>query len=159
MIVGLIIGDGFIGLSGKRSKNARLEFEQSMKHFSYFWSVFNTLSHYCSSFPSLRIRKVFGKEWYSLQFFTRSLPCFTLLHTLFYNNGIKVIPEIIFDLLTPLALAHWICCDGSKQGTGLLLCTNAFTIPEVVQLINILIVKYLLESTLRFKNNQPMIAN
>jgi len=30
-------------------------------------------------------------------------------------NGVKVVPQEIFNLLTPIALAHWISCDGSAN--------------------------------------------
>jgi hypothetical protein len=51
-----------------------------------------------------------GKQNIELQFFTRSLPCITELYSLFYVNGVKVIPQNIYELLTPVALAHWIFC-------------------------------------------------
>jgi LAGLIDADG DNA endonuclease family len=79
------------------------------------------------------------------------LPCFTQLYNLFYINGVKAIPaEFIYDLLTPVALAHWICCDGSTQRSGLVLCTDSYTIQEVVLLMNVLIIKFRLECTLRY---------
>jgi len=39
------------------------------------------------------------------------------------------------DLSTPVALAHWICGDGTFSHGGLLLCTDSFTIPECPRLI------------------------
>ena len=51
---------------------------------------------------------------------TRSLPCFTELRNLFYLNGVKVILSQVFDLLTPVAFAHWICGNGSFSHGGLL---------------------------------------
>lgn len=38
--------------------------------------------------------------------------------------------------------------DGSRKNKGLLLCTDSFTIQEVVLLMNILIIKYNLKCTL-----------
>jgi hypothetical protein len=97
------------------------------------------LSHYCSSTPPplggetscprrprsdpyLTYKSLDHKKFIGIQLVTRSLPCFTQLHSLFYvkrNNGvvdIKVIPSDIYDLLTPAALAHWIMGDGAKRG-------------------------------------------
>jgi hypothetical protein len=51
-------------------------------------------------------RKYKGKLTYSLQFKTRSMPCITELRSLFYKNKVKVIPQNIYELLTPVALAH-----------------------------------------------------
>jgi hypothetical protein len=69
-----------------------------------------------------------GTVCYFNSFQTRSLPFLTELHTLFYVNGIKVIPayEIMYDLLTPIALAHWILGDGALTTHGLILCTTLF---------------------------------
>ena len=44
---------------------------------------------------------------------TKSLPCFTELHNLFYINGKIFIPINIYYLLNPIALGHWIMGDGS----------------------------------------------
>ena len=74
------------------------------------------LSYYCSRFPYLESITIRAKLFLRLRFWTRCLPCFTLLHTLFYENGVKVIPEIIYDLLTPVALAHWIISEGYWEG-------------------------------------------
>jgi hypothetical protein len=51
--------------------------------------VFNQLSHLCSHGPSLVSSVKLGKRHYGLQFFTRTLPCFTQLHSLFYLNASK----------------------------------------------------------------------
>ena len=48
--------------------------------------------------------------WY--QFSTKSLSCWNDLQALWYVNGVKVVPKNIFDLLTPISLAYWICDDG-----------------------------------------------
>lgn len=76
----------------------------------------------------------------------------------FYLNGTKVIPHSIYDLLTPIALAHLITGDGSARPHGLLICTYSYCVPEVVNLINVLIIKYRLDCTLQFPTpTQPRI--
>jgi hypothetical protein len=40
--------------------------------------------------------------------------------------------------------------DGSKRGKGLILCTDSYTITEVVILINILKIKFDLDSSIRY---------
>jgi hypothetical protein len=109
-----------------QGKNVELGFSQSVKHGAYFWNVFSILFHYCNSFPTLRVFESFGKFHFSWRFFTRYFPCFTEFYRLFYVNGVKVIPAAIFDLLTPVALAHWIRCDGCLHDYGLVLCTHSF---------------------------------
>lgn len=158
VIIGLLLSDGWLTFGSKASVNARLGFKQSLNHFPYFLSVFNLLSHYCNSMPHLIINNREGKIHYGLGLFTRSLPCFTEFHSLFYKNGIKIIPNNIYELLTPVALAHWVMGDGVAKSHGLILCTDSYPIKDVVRLINVLIIKYRLECTIRVhKENQYRI--
>jgi LAGLIDADG DNA endonuclease family len=111
VIIGLLLSDGSININtGKglnRAKlNARIEFTQSFDKFPYFWSVFNALSHFCAGLPKEAVRKRNGITNYSIRFCSRAFPCLTELHKLFYINGVKVIPVDIFNMLTPIALAH-----------------------------------------------------
>jgi len=155
VIVGLILSDGWLIISN--SKNARLGFAQSGDHSEYFWFVFFSLSHYCSSYPRVRIRTnvlLSRKETISLQLFTRLMPCMTELHSLFYPEGVKIVPQNIYELLTPVALAHVIMGDGSVQRHGLIICTNSYSVQDVVRLINVLIIRYRLKCTLRLKKRQ-----
>jgi hypothetical protein len=86
------------------------------------------------------------------------MPCITELHSLFYLNGIKIVPQNIYELLTPIALAHWIMGDGARSLSGLILCTDSYSITDIVRLINVLIIKYRLECTLRIiRKNQYRI--
>jgi hypothetical protein len=155
VIIGLLLSDGWLTIASKTTKNARLGFKQSLSHSTYFWFVFLSLSHYCSSYPHLitGVRK--GNRNYGLQFFTRSLPCMTLLHYLFYVNNVKVIPYNIYDLLTPVALAHWIMGDGTNEhGFGIILCTDSYSLQDILRLMNVLMIRYRLNCTLR-KGHTP----
>jgi hypothetical protein len=114
--------------------------------------VFNILSHYCSSLPNLTSSVRVGKINYAIVFFTRSLSCFTDLHSLFYPKGIKIIPGNIYDLLTPIALAHLVMGDGSSyKRVGITICTDSYTIQDVVLLINVLIIRYNIICTIHEK--------
>lgn len=157
VIIGLLLSDGWLTLSSEKSLNARLGFKQSLNQSIYVYFVFNLLSHYCSSAPCLTSSVRNGKINYGVQIFTRSLPCFTELHSLFYIQKIKVIPVNIYDLLTPVALAHLIMGDGEARQSGLVLCTNSFSVQDVVRLMNVLIVRYGLDCILRLKKQNNKI--
>ncbi len=158
VVIGLLLSDGWLTYSNSRSKNARLGFLQSGANSSYVWYVFNILSHYCSSYPIYRTRKYLGKSNCSLHFFTRALPCFTELHSLFYHKGVKIIPNNIYDLLTPVALAHLVMGDGVAKEHGLIICTDSYTISDIIRLMNVLIIKYRLDCRLRYHTpTQPRI--
>lgn len=115
VIIGLLLSDGWLRFASKTNKNALLGFKQSLSHSQYVLFVFNILAHYCSSSPRLTSGIRAGNRFYGLEFFTRSMPCRTELHSLFYLNGIKIIPHNIYELLTPVALrlyyngTRWVC--------------------------------------------------
>ena len=95
------------------------------------------------------MRKRGEKFHINIEIVTRALPCFNQLHSIFYKNGVKVIPDKIYELLTPIALAHIIMGDGIAKSHGLILCTDSYSIQDVVRLINVLIVRYRFKCTLR----------
>jgi hypothetical protein len=75
-----------------------------------------------------------------------------------YVMRVKVVPLDIFNLLTPVALAHWIMGDGTWHSYGLRLCTDSFSISDVVRLMNVLIIKFQLDCTLQmYRGKYPRI--
>jgi len=152
VITGLILSDGWLIFSSKTSKSARLGFKQSLSNSAYFLFLFSLLSPYYSTIPSFISSKRKETNTYALQIFTRSLPCFTELLSIYYPNGIKRIPADIFNLLTPIALAHWIMGDGNKNRHGLTISTESFSLNDTVRLINVLMIRYRLDCTMRQKS-------
>lgn len=148
VIVGLILSDGWLNYPTENSTNARLGFEQGNEKLEYFWFVFTLLSHYCSNLPKFKSKSYGGKTNYSLYMQTRALPCFSKLHTLFYTNNVKIILSNIYELLTPVALAHWIAGDGQVASNGLRLCTDSYKITDIVKLMNVLMIKYRIKCNL-----------
>ena len=138
VIIGLILSDGWLTFASKTNKNARLGFTQCLDRYQYVFFVFNILSHYCRSSPRLTSSIRSENRNYGIQIFTRSMPCMTELHYLFYPNGIKVIPQNIYNILTPVALAHLIMGDGSAKQYSLKICTDSYTVPDIIRLMNVL---------------------
>ena len=152
VIIGLVLSDGWILSSSKNSKNARLGFKQSLYRADYVWFVFNILSHYCSSYPKEITGIRAGKRFFGLQIFTRSMPCITKLHSLFYPNGVKIVPHNIYELLTPAAIAHLIMGDGSSTTCGgIRIGTDSFSIKDCIKLTNVLIIKYNINCTIQIQ--------
>jgi hypothetical protein len=82
------------------------------------------------------------------------MPCITELHKYFYENRIKIIKPSIYFHITPVAIAHWIMGYGSFTRKGLILCTDSFSIKEVVLLINILIIKYDINCVIQYNTKK-----
>ena len=136
-----------------RAINGRFKVIQSTKYKDYFLMLFEIFNQFCStpysSYTYLDSRT--NKNYSSLTLRTKSLPLFTEYYNLFYLNGVKVIPNTIGDLLTPLGLAHWIMQDGSyhKVSKGVVLCTDSFKKEEIQLLICILQTKFNLICTIQ----------
>jgi hypothetical protein len=60
-------------------------------------------------------------------------------------------------MLAPVSLAHLIMGDGTAVSGGIRICTDSFTVQDVVRLINVLIIKYRLKCTLHMSDNKPRI--
>ena len=156
IIVGLILSDGWIQY--RKTWNPRIGFKQSIKNFEYFWYVFIQLSTLCSGYPWLVSNMKRGKLFYALEFNTRQLKCFNEIYTLFFSDyKIKVIKPELYDYLDYVAIAHWIMGDGAKRNKGITLCTDCFSYKEVVLLMNILKIKYNINSTIHKEKYKPRI--
>ena len=128
-----------------------------MAHYGYLYFVFNILAHYCPRYSIFNEIFRFGKPVFNLEIIIRSMLCITELHNKFYIRKIKSIKPSIYNDLNPVGLAHWIRGDGTFNEISLLLCTDSFTIKEVVLLINVLIIKYDIHCTIRYYNQRYSI--
>jgi hypothetical protein len=156
VIIGIILSDGWI--QARKNWNPRLGFKQSIKHFEYFWNVFIQLSTLCSGYPWLTKNIKRGKLFFAVEFNTRQLKCLNEIYTLFYSESkIKIIKPELYDYVDYIAIAHWIMGDGAKRNKGITLCTDGFTFKEGVILMNILKIKYNINSTMHIEKHKPRI--
>jgi LAGLIDADG DNA endonuclease family len=151
IIIGLLLSDGW--LQQHYHWNPRLGFKQSINNFNYLWYIFNEMSYLCSNLPYKGKSIIRGKLFYNISFQTRQLKCLNEMFNLFYNkvNGInkKTIKYDLIHYIDYRAIANWIMGDGSKRKKGIILCTDSFSIKEVILLNHILIIKFNLNSTIQ----------
>lgn len=92
--------------------------------------------------PSILQRKAdkrTGLIYKSIYFWTLKFPCLNIYYEMFYKDKVKIIPNNLDELLTPVGLAYWIMDDGSKSSYGqTVLHTRSFTKKEVEYLQSIL---------------------
>jgi hypothetical protein len=155
ILIGILISDDWLSIN--KSGNTRFIFKQSFDKIEYFFHVFKRFSHYCSNSPQIKKTILNNKEFYSIYFATRTLPCFTYYYNIFYHKNIKIVPLDLYNLLTYEALAHWIMCDGTKTYRGITLQTQSFSIKEIVFIISILIYKFNLKCSIHMQRNLPTI--
>lgn len=154
VLVGSLLGDGHA--ERLESGGVRFRFRQQIKHKEYiFWlyDFFNKRGYCSNNLPFLFEQKYGSKTYKAYRFNTYGFTSWMWLYKLFYtNNKVKIIPENIGELLTPLALAIWIMDDGTWKKPGVRIATNCFTKDEVEFLILTLYTKFNLNCSLH-KNN------
>lgn len=108
IIIGSILGDGYLRVI-KGRRNAFLEINHSNKQKDYVDWKFEQLKSIVKSPPKLR--KSNGDRL-AYRFYTRQQSELTELFKLFYQKGIKIIPDNFS--LDPLILAVWFMDDGGR---------------------------------------------
>jgi len=108
ILTGILLGDAHINRRSVTA-NSRLVYGQTIKHKEYFDLVYEIFKPLCVSghkpYFNQSIDKRNKETYYSFHFVTMQLPCFNLYREIFYNLGKKLVPNNIYDLLTPRGLA------------------------------------------------------
>lgn len=154
IVTGELLGDGHIRYNPEYPNiNGRLEFTFSSDILHYVeYLKFNALSYICTkSNPTPwvnNIKNEITQYWFS----TMRMPYISNLHSDWYvkigDKYVKKLPNNIEELLTPLAIAHWLMGDG-YYSTSVLICTDNFTKDEVLILTGILENKFDIKANLR----------
>ena len=162
MVTGELLGDGHIRYDPIKAPNnqGRLIFTFSAKILHYVKYLKNvalvsiSTNSEATPWPN---PKVTGKEPTQYWFSTKSLPAITKLHSIWYKNVegkfIKVLPPNIYELLTPVSIAHWIMGDGYFTDNNVKICTDNFTKEEVLILIKVLNDKFGIKATINKRSN------
>lgn len=167
VFIGLLLGDGHVHRNksrsitkkqvGKRTLNSRFQFAQATIRAEYLFYIYSIFSNYCSARPFYycSYHKTFKQFNTGYYFNTMTLPCFNYFRDIFYDEkGIKIIPNNIYFVLTPISLAFFICDDGTYhiRDKYLVLCTDNFSHSDVLKLIYVLENKFSLKCRTERKN-------
>lgn len=145
IIVGTILGDGYLEVQGK---TARLQLKQSEKKREYVFWLHQELQNLCKSEPKQRKD---NHQWYVNTRYRQDLFC---LRQKFYQNGVKIVPRAISQMLrSQLSVAVWFMDDGTldwrlKDHYAFLLTTNCFTIEDNRRLIKMLKTSFGIDATM-----------
>ncbi len=133
VIIGSLLGDGYLRIIPGR-KNAFLEVNHSFSQKEYVDWKYSILKDITVSAPKKRI---IDERRIAYRFYTKQHPEITQLYKMFYENGVKIIPENL--QITPLSLVVWFMDDGSKCRTSdVYLNTQQFGHNDQMRLLDIL---------------------
>ncbi len=113
IVIGCVLGDGFLQKTG--THNARLRLEHSASQKEYIFWKWQELKRYMQDKPKplTRFNEVWKKTYFSYRCQSHASPEFGKLRSAFYSDHRKQIPEAIIILLKDsLALAVWFMDDG-----------------------------------------------
>nr|YP_010714080.1 hypothetical protein P2X57_mgp22 [Fuscoporia gilva]WDD39643.1 hypothetical protein [Fuscoporia gilva] len=129
VIGGKLLLDGCLEKHSLNS-NTRFKFKKYIERAYCVLVSFLSLYPYCSSFRHLTKAKRKGEIT-----MTYNLIHYIYLVLMSYLNYFiekkNVIPDNIYDLLTPIAITHWVTGDGAVLNKGLVLCTGSYSNQEV----------------------------
>lgn len=162
ILVGILLGDGHISRRSSTANSRLIYAQTAVTHKEYFNSVFSLFLPFCVKdyIPQSKIvRDNRTKKIYSaISFTTMQLPCFNVYKDYFYKSNVKIVPNNIYELLTPRGLAFWVMDDGSKHGDGLHISVYAFTAADVDKLMFTLQDKFKLKTSIHFnRDKKPRI--
>ena len=154
VIIGSLLGDARLecrSIGKRHSITARLRIHQSEKQKEYVFWKYEMLKNLVSKGPR-RIKaghdQKRNKDHYSWYFHTKSFEHLGILHSYFYRNNIKILPETIFELLTPQALAVWFMDDGSNTKESYTISTHCFSMSDQLRILNMLKERFDIKATI-----------
>ena len=154
VIIGCVLGDGRLECRSK-NKTARLRIHHGEKQKDYLFWKYKIFKNIVNSEPKRIVwkdkkRNINNISWYFHTLTTQELGN---LYSLFYRRKKKILPENLYDLLTPLSLAIWTMDDGDNDRDSIRYNIQCFSWKEQKVLKKLLEKKYQLESNLNKDRN------
>nr|YP_009568438.1 hypothetical protein [Drechslerella brochopaga]QBL02520.1 hypothetical protein [Drechslerella brochopaga] len=155
VLVGSLLGNGRF----ERLPNGGVIFRRKSKHKEYMLWLYGFFNKKGYTNNLTVLHKQQDKIYDVYQFNTFSFSSWIWLYKLFYTHKkIKVIPENIADLLTPLALAVWVMDKGSYVNGKVYLDGSLYSFINLNKLINALNTRYGLNCYLYINNSISSIV-
>ena len=113
ILIGIILGDGYLQQTGKR--NARIRLEQSeLQHEYLLWKAHRFPEFFQGKPTRLsRYNAVYKKTYQYIRWQSYASPEIGRFRQLFYEKGKKKIPKVLPSLLVhPISVAVWYMDDG-----------------------------------------------
>lgn len=157
ILIGLILGDGFLQTTGKN--NARLRLEHSAKQKSYIEWKYEVLKNFMQAPPKYlkRHNPVWQRTYFYYRCQTHATPYLGKLRRSFYDGNRKRVPLNIGSLLkSPQSLAVWYMDDGSYYHRDKMaeIYLSCYSIEEVQRLAGVLEANFGLKPKIKIKKKK-----
>lgn len=160
VVVGVLLGDACLE-SQNQGQTYRLKIEQSADHEAYVRHLRSVFDGWVLSGPRRRDKTSrLGTPTVSWAFNTVSHGALRFFAQQFYLQGQKQVPKLIHRWLSPRSLAYWFMDDGSMksgQSKAVILNTQAFLLPDVQRLIDVLASHFQLAAKVRKQSDGHQI--
>jgi hypothetical protein len=151
LLIGSLLGDGNLRFL-RENLEATFTIDHSLKQEDYVWYKYRILKDWVLTEPRIFTRiyhKDREKMLSSVRFSSISHSVFTSWYDIFYQEGRKIIPENIEEILvSPFSLAVWFMDDGNKNHQAVFLNTQQFLLDEQELLRECLLKNFGLHSTM-----------
>jgi len=138
VIIGSLLGDGCVARTNIQYDYYSFVESHCIKQEQYILWKKSILEKY--------IKTDYYKKWivderfknkgsFTCRIYCNSHPIFKELRSVFYPKGKKIVPDLVFEYLTPLALSIWFQDDGTRpKNGGYVISTMSFEKKEVEKL-------------------------
>jgi recombination protein RecA len=153
MVVGTLLGDGFVGEHGRKNKSCRLQIGHCEKQKSLVLHKKAILGNLVNSINKKEDKR---KNSVMYSFVTVVHNDFRFFRHLFYENNKKVIRQELSNYVTERSLAYWIMDDGTLNNRcNIRLSTDSFSYKEQLILQSMLKSKFNVRSKIaKYNRNQ-----
>lgn len=157
VLIGLVLGDGYLQATGRR--NARLRLEQGAKQKAYLEWKYAVLRNFMQALPTRlqRTNPVWHRTYIYYRCQTHATPYLGKLRRLFYRDSGKMIPDNIQTLLkSPQSLAVWYMDDGNLYHRDMMaeIYLPCYAQAEVQRLVEALQINFRLYPTIKIKKSK-----
>jgi hypothetical protein len=141
LLFGSLLGDGSFSVT--KNGKIRGKIEHCLKQKDYLVYKHKLLNNLVGGIiESNRFDKRTNKVYSSAYFHFKTNEGLKDLYNMFYNNGIKIIPQDL-SLLTPFAIAIWFMDDGARSTKGgSTFSTNCFSYEDIERIKEYLTTNY-----------------
>lgn len=143
VIIGSLLGDARLECRsvGVRSPiTARFRVHHGLKQKEYVEWKYDILKEFVNKEPQeiswVNLKRNLHEV--SLYFHTKSMEELGILYHYFYKDGVKILPEDIFEILNPQMIAVWFMDDGSNTKESFTLNTHSLERIDQERIVNYL---------------------